>query len=108
LTLFTDEFRCPIPASITTRAVWELAAQNRPGLYHLAGSERLSRWQIGKLLAARWAQLHPRVAPESLANDQGAPRSPDTSLNCDKVQPLLSFPLPGLSQWLAAHPAEIF
>ena len=108
LTLFTDEFRCPIPAVETARAVWELAAKNQPGLYHVAGSERLSRWQIGRLIAARWPQLHPKIEPESLATYQGAPRSPDTSMSCSKVQRLLSFPLPGLTQWLAAHPREEF
>ena len=60
LRLFTDEFRSPIPAEVTARAIWELAAQNKPGLYHVAGSERLSRWQIGQLLAARWPELKPR------------------------------------------------
>jgi dTDP-4-dehydrorhamnose reductase len=108
LTLFTDEFRCPIPAVETARAAWEVAAADQPGLYHVAGAERLSRWQIGRLLAARWPQLNPRIQPESLATYRGAPRSPDTSLNCAKAQALLSFPLPRLSDWLAAHPDEVF
>lgn len=108
LTLFTDEFRCPIPASVTARAIWELAARNQPGLYHLAGAERLSRWQIGQLLAERWKELNPRIQPESLKSYQGSPRAPDTSLNCAKVQALLSFPLPGLTDWLMAHPEEVF
>jgi dTDP-4-dehydrorhamnose reductase len=108
LTLFVDEFRRPIPAVETARAVWELAALNQPGLFHVAGGERLSRWQIGQLLAARWPQLHPKIEPESLATYRGAPRSPDTSMNCAKAQKLLSFPLPGLTVWLAKHPAECF
>ena len=57
--LFTDEFRCPIPAVATARAVWELIARSQPGLYHVAGAERLSRYEIGQLLAARWPQLNP-------------------------------------------------
>ena len=108
LTLFQDEFRCPIAASVTARAVWELVRCARPGLYHLAGSERLSRWQIGQLLAARWPHLHPKIAPGSAADYPGAPRSPDTSLNCSKLQQLLSFRLPGLTEWLASHADEIF
>lgn len=108
LTLFTDEFRCPISAAITARAVWELVGRNQPGLYHLAGSERLSRWQIGQLLAARWPGLNPRIVPGSASDYPGAPRSPDTSINCAKIQRLLSFPLPGLTDWLAAHPNEPF
>ena len=93
---------------MTARAVWELAARNEPGLYHLAGGERLSRWQIGQLLAARWPQLSPKIQSGSLKDYQGAPRAPDTSLNCAKAQKLLSFPLPSLTQWLADHPDESF
>ena len=108
LKLFTDEFRSPIAATVTARAAWELAAQNRPGLYHLAGSERLSRWEIGQLVAARWPQTNARIVPGSVSEYPGPPRSPDTSLQCAKVQKLLSFALPGFTEWLAAHPAEPF
>src|SRR5207249_4072160 len=108
--LFTDEFRCPIAATVTAQAVWSLALQNQAGLYHLAGSERLSRWQIGQLLAARWPQINPRLQAASLRECEGLPRSPDTSLNCAKVQKLLPFRLPAFSEWLASnppHPTEI-
>jgi dTDP-4-dehydrorhamnose reductase len=109
LTLFTDEFRCPIPAGVTARAVWELLSNRHPpGLYHVAGAERLSRWQIGQLLATRWPQLNPGIVPGSASDYPGAPRSPDTSLNSAKIQRLLSFRLPGLTDWLDAHPDEPF
>lgn len=108
LRLFTDEYRCPIPAALTARAVWELALGDQPGLYHLAGSERLSRWQIGQLIAQRCPQLEPRLEPGSLRDYRGAPRSPDTSLDCQRLQSLLSFPLPGFSRYLDEHPAESF
>jgi dTDP-4-dehydrorhamnose reductase len=108
LKLFTDEFRCPLPAVVTARAVWELVSQNQPGLYHLAGSERLSRWEIGKLIAARWPQLNPRIEPASAKDCPEMPRPADTSLNCSKAQRLLSFPLPSLSEWLTANPNEVF
>jgi len=108
LRLFTDEFRSPIPAAVTARAVWELVIRNQPGLYHVAGSERLSRWRIGELLAARWPQLNPRIEPGSLKDYAGAPRPPDTSLECARVQRLLSFRLPGLTEWLAENPHEMF
>jgi dTDP-4-dehydrorhamnose reductase len=100
LQLFVDEFRCPIPAEVTARAVWELAAQDKPGLYHLAGSERLSRWEIGQLLAAYWAPLEVKMERASIRDFRGLPRSPDTSLDCGKMQQLLSFPLPRFGEWL--------
>jgi dTDP-4-dehydrorhamnose reductase len=108
MTLFTDEFRCPIFAGETARAVWELALQNRTGLFHVAGAERLSRWQIGQLLVKRWPELNARIEPGSAKDFPGPPRAPDTSLNISKVQRILSTPLPGLGEWLAANPDEPF
>lgn len=108
ITLFIDEYRCPLPASITALAVWELAALDRPGLFHLAGGERYSRWQIGTCLAARWPHLEARIRAATLKEFKGAPRSPDTSLNCAKLQELLSFSLPALRDWLEQNPTMPF
>jgi dTDP-4-dehydrorhamnose reductase len=102
--LFTDEYRCPLAASVTARAVWEMVAKELRGLYHLAGAEKLSRWQIGSLLAAHWRRPESQVMPGSLKDYSGPPRPPDTSLDCGKVQKELSFALPGFGQWLAEHP----
>lgn len=104
LSLFTDEFRNPIHISVTARAVWALVAMNRPGLYHLAGRERMSRWEIGRLLAARWPDMEARMTDASLRDYSGPKRPPDTSLNCAKLAALLDFPLLGLREWIAAHP----
>jgi dTDP-4-dehydrorhamnose reductase len=108
VTLFTDEFRCPIFAGETARAVWELVNQNRAGLFHVAGAEKLSRWQIGQLIAARWLQLNPKITPGSAADFPGPLRALDTSLNIGKVQKVLSAPLLGLTGWLTANPQELF
>lgn len=108
LRLFADEFRCPIAAQVTARAVWELVSAKKPGLYHLCGAERLSRWSIGQLLAGRWPGLNPRIESASLKDYSGPARPPDVSMNCDKIQRLLSFPLPRFSDWLAGHPNEVF
>ncbi|HVR34397.1 MAG TPA: SDR family oxidoreductase [Methylomirabilota bacterium] len=107
LRLFTDEFRCPIPAETTARAVWELVEKRASGLLHLAGSERLSRRDIGELLARQVPQLNPRVEAASIRDYQGAPRPADTSLNCARIQALLSFSLPRFSEWLEQHPEEL-
>jgi dTDP-4-dehydrorhamnose reductase len=108
MNLFTDEFRCPIPAVETARAVWELAGKSLAGIFHVAGAEKLSRWQIGKLIAARWPQLAPKITPDSAKNFPGPPRAPDVSLNISKVQKVLSVPLPGLTEWLAGRSNELF
>lgn len=108
MTLFTDEFRCPIPAAETARAVWELALQGCTGLYHVAGADKLSRWQIGGLLLPRWPEVATPVKAGSARDYPGPVRALDTSLNIAKVQKALSRPLPGLGAWLAAHPQEPF
>ena len=99
LRLFTDEFRCPIPAISTARAVWELADHDARGLFHVAGAERLSRWEIGRIVAQAHPHLHPLMEPASLTEYSGAPRPADTSLNCSRAQALLSFPLPSFRTW---------
>jgi len=106
--LFANEFRCPIPAVETARAVWELVEKNCTGLYHVAGAEKLSRLQIGELLVKRWPEVKTNIEP-GLARDFPGPARPlDTSLDIFKVQKVLSAPLPGLGEWLAANPDEIF
>lgn len=106
--LFTDEFRSAIPAVETARAVWELANKKCTGLFHVAGAERLSRWQIGQLLARRFPELRANIEPASAKDFPGPPRALDTSLNIAKVQRVLSAPLPGLGEWLTANPNEPF
>ena len=103
LTLFMNEFRCPLPAGMTARALWELIDRDRPGLYHLGGVERLSRWDIGQALTPWYPELAAQIQPGSVTAYDGAPRPPDLSMRCDKLQGLLSFPLSGLRAWLAGR-----
>ncbi len=107
LRLFTDEFRCPIPAAVTARVVWELVNQKQAGIFHVAGSERLSRYEIGKLLAARWPQFNPRFEAALAKDYPNPPRPRDASLSCAKVQSILPFQMPAFSKWLRDHPDEL-
>lgn len=106
LKLFTDEFRCPMHASVPARAIWELASQHAVGTYHLNGAEKLSRYEIGNLLAERYSKLSPTIEATSRRSFTGAPRPADTSLNCDKISRQLSFAIPKFSEWLKRAPAD--
>ena len=108
LNLFTDEFRNPIAALVTARAIIELLQRCATGLFHVAGSERLSRWEIGQLLVTRWGEGAAQLCAGSLRDYTGPTRAPDTTLNCAKAQSLLSFQLPKFSEWLRDNPAEPF
>ena len=100
VTLYADEFRCPLPAGVIARALWEFARQDKPGLYHLGGSERLSRWEIGEVLLPWYPELRGRLVKSSSRSHPGARRPADLSLVCEKIQRLLTFRLPGLRSWL--------
>jgi dTDP-4-dehydrorhamnose reductase len=103
VTLYADEFRCPLPAAVIARAIWELVDRKQPGLYHLGGSERLSRWEIGEALLSWYPELTGRLMKGSARNHVGSPRPADLSLRCDKIQSLLSFRIPGFCEWLAGR-----
>ncbi|MDB6056751.1 MAG: putative dTDP-4-dehydrorhamnose reductase [Verrucomicrobiales bacterium] len=102
--LFHDEYRTPIHVDLVARAIWEIVAQKHSGLFHLAGAEKFSRLQLGELVAARYPELTPRIESCSLREYQGPPRPRDASLNCAKLQSLVSFKLAGLNEWLEQHP----
>lgn len=100
LTLYTDEYRCPLPAGTIARAIWELAAHDVPGLYHLGGRDRLSRWEIGQALLPWYPELEGHLTKGTARGRSGAPRPADLSLNCEKLQARLSFSIPGFRDWL--------
>jgi dTDP-4-dehydrorhamnose reductase len=106
--LFSDEFRCPIPAVETARVVWELLQQNCTGLYHVAGAKKLSRLEIGRLVVKNQPGLLAKIQPGLASDFPGPPRVLDASLDISKVQKVLSAPLPGLDEWLADRPPETF
>jgi dTDP-4-dehydrorhamnose reductase len=110
LKLFLDEFRNPIPAEHTARALWELVAKDHGGLLHLAGAQRLSRWEIGSALAAtlEGEGFACPIETGSLRDYNGAPRPPDTSLDSSRAQALLGFRIPGYAEWLAAGSPPAF
>jgi dTDP-4-dehydrorhamnose reductase len=108
MTLFRDEFRCPIPAVETARAVWELAGKNCAGLCHVAGAEKLSRVELGALLLPRWPEVTATIKSGSARDFPGPARALDTSLDISRAQKILATPLPGLGQWLAANPCADF
>lgn len=104
LTLFTDEFRTPVPAGVVVRAVWELIGRKQSGLYHLGGAERLSRMEIGEALTTWYPELASHLQPGSVRGYRGPQRPPDLSMNCDKIQRLISFPLTGFRRWITSRP----
>ncbi len=91
--LFTDEYRTPVSAGSAAGGL--LLALGQPGnLYHLGGSERLSRFEFGKK-AARLFKLDDAFLIPCLAKEvqTAAPRAPDVSLNSRKARAMGFLPL---------------
>jgi dTDP-4-dehydrorhamnose reductase len=103
VTLYADEFRCPLAAGVIARVIWEFVDCKQPGLYHLGGSERLSRWEIGETLLPWCPELKGHLIKGSARNHVGSPRPTDLSLRCNKIQSLLSIRIPGFREWLAGR-----
>jgi dTDP-4-dehydrorhamnose reductase len=74
VTLYADEFRCPLPASV-----------------------------IAQSLLPWYPELNGRLVKGSSRNHVGSSRPADLSLRCDKIQRLLSFRIPGFREWLTGR-----
>lgn len=48
--VFIDQYRTPILVNNLVSALWELAENSYRGYLHLGGPQRVSRWDLGKLL----------------------------------------------------------
>lgn len=77
LDLFTDEFRTPLHAADAARGLVDVLLDGATGTLHLAGHERLSRWELAQRLCA----LHGLpTAALNRARSQGSGRPADVSL----------------------------
>jgi dTDP-4-dehydrorhamnose reductase len=90
--LFVDEYRTPVYAKNLCNALLELVErEDLQGIYHLAGPERLSRFEFGLKLAEIFG-LDPNllvpVSVDDVAFAYDRPR--DCSLNHDKAASMLS------------------
>jgi len=93
LRLFTDEFRTPIELGDAARAVAEAGASTATGVLHIAGSQRLSRYEMIEIAARAMGIERPNLAASSRAEAGGPePRPADLSLSCARYESLFNHP----------------
>ncbi len=86
LRLFVDEFRTPVSGRDAARGLL-LALEHPAPLYHLGGTERLSRYEFGRRLAAVFGLDTALIRPIHQADlTMAAPRPPDVSLDSTKAR----------------------
>ncbi|MEO3813336.1 sugar nucleotide-binding protein [Sphaerisporangium sp. B11E5] len=98
-TLFTDDIRCPVHVTDLAAALLELAASEHHGIHHIAGTDALSRYELG-LLIARRDNLDPARLPPGRRADTTIPGPLDVRLDCTMTQQRLTTKLRGARQFL--------
>ncbi|ALO06109.1 dTDP-4-dehydrorhamnose reductase [Streptomyces venezuelae] len=97
--LFTDDIRCPVHVTDLAAALWELAASKAAGVFHLAGTDAVSRHSLGVLLARRDG-LDPALLPAGRRADSRLAGALDVRLDSRATQKRLSTRLRGAREFL--------
>ncbi|MCX4791888.1 sugar nucleotide-binding protein [Streptomyces sp. NBC_01221] len=97
--LFTDDIRCPVHVADLAAALWELAVSDAAGVFHLAGPDALSRYELGVLIARRDG-IEPSLLPAGRRADTGLLGGLDVRLDSHATQRRLSTRLRGARDFL--------
>ncbi|MFF1737366.1 SDR family oxidoreductase [Streptomyces sp. NPDC058247] len=97
--LFTDDIRCPVHVSDLAAALLELASGGATGIHHLAGTDAVSRHELGTLIARRDGLDASRL-PTGLRANSTVPGALDVRLQSQATQRQLRTVLRGARQFL--------
>ncbi|MEU4108798.1 sugar nucleotide-binding protein [Streptomyces sp. NPDC027717] len=97
--LFTDDVRCPVHVEDLAAALWEITRSDAAGLFHLAGPDALSRYELGVHIARRDGLDVSRL-PAGRRADTGVPGPLDVRLDSRATQRRLSTRLRGALEFL--------
>lgn len=102
VTLFSDEYRTPVPVDALAAALWELAGNQFTGILNLGGAERVSRYDMGRIVCETLSLPRSLLLPRKIAEMRfAAPRAPDCSLDISLARRVLKTPLPGFAEGIA-------
>ncbi|RPE44863.1 dTDP-4-dehydrorhamnose reductase [Streptomyces sp. Ag109_O5-1] len=97
--LFTDDIRCPVHVEDLAAALWELALSDTAGVFHLAGPDALSRYDLGVLIARNQGLDGARL-PAGRRADTDLPGPLDVRLDSHATQERLRTRLRGAHEFL--------
>ncbi|MFN3386362.1 MAG: SDR family oxidoreductase [Candidatus Thermochlorobacter sp.] len=104
-TLFTDEYRSPISVETLAQIVLEFAldaAREAKGIFHAVGSERLSRYEIGKKIFEHFGVPESSYRAASLDSVVSTPLRPrDCSLDNRKLRTVIKTRIPTIDEVIA-------
>jgi dTDP-4-dehydrorhamnose reductase len=101
--LFTDVVRCPVDVTDLAAALLELAASTHSGIHHVAGSDAISRHELGILIARR-DRFDPNALPAEPRDGTGVPGPLDVRLDSTNTQARLTTRLRGAREFVVPAP----
>jgi dTDP-4-dehydrorhamnose reductase len=91
--LFVDEYRNPTAVGELVLVIAEAARRKVMGIWHVAGAECVSRFELGVKVAKMLGYSEKLLIPRRIGELHSIPpRTPNTTLNIDKIRNWLSFP----------------
>lgn len=100
MSLFTDEIRTPVHVDFVAPMLWKIARQRHRGIFHLAGAQAVSRFELGQR-ACEAAGVEANFSACLAAEFDGPPRSLRLELDCQRAVNELGWEPPDLRQSLA-------
>jgi dTDP-4-dehydrorhamnose reductase len=97
--LFTDDVKCPVHVGDLASALMETAVRGLSGVLHVAGSDAVTRYELG-LLIARRDGIDPARVPSGRRADAGFPGPYEVRLDCSATQRRLRTRLRGARDFL--------
>jgi dTDP-4-dehydrorhamnose reductase len=91
LRLFTDEYRTPVDPESIAQGIAHLLRGTASGRFHLAGAERISRFELGRRVAAILGLSPEAIEAARQAEHPGPARPPDLSLDITRARTILGF-----------------
>ena len=99
---FTDLFFCPMFVGDLAQTLIKMFAKGLSGLYHVVGSEPLSKFDFGIAIARQFGYDPSLIQPVSVAQSNlVARRSPNLNLSTHKLSTALGEVIPGFSTGLS-------
>ncbi|MDQ6719084.1 MAG: SDR family oxidoreductase [Gemmatimonadota bacterium] len=98
---FTDVFFCPFLVNDLAESLFAMVDRNLTGIYHVVGSERISKHDFAARVARRFGLDESKVLPASVQDAAlSAPRVHELSLSTDKIAGALGRKMPGVDKGL--------
>jgi len=98
---FTDITFCPMLVNDLAEVLWQMLERRLSGLYHVTGSEKISKYEFGRRVATTFGLDPGKVVPTRVRDASLKARRPlDISLNTNKVCQALGSEMPDVDAGL--------